>query len=337
MTTLLFLLACSGPTDPSAGPEPEATVDAQDLPPIEHALRTTNGLKAMEGLDLRVQSLLANLGGLQSGRAMLLDTLSLRVSLQGRMSDIDRMFELAGDDPELQAKALMMVHRFDEALALDPSVADSVALARQQGLDALEAKRRAEVEANPSTITWERLADVLGAQGRTVDADRAYAEALAAYRDVSPLTVADIQFRRGMLWGEAGTDPERARALYTDAVERLPGFVRAQVHLAELEHDAGDVGSAIERVRRVASAEDPEPGGKLALWLEGEEAETWKARTIATYDALLAKHRLAFADHAAEFYLGLEDLDHARPLAADNLANRPTGRATELCERAGCE
>lgn len=42
------------------------------------------------------------------------------------------------------------------------------------------------------------------------------------------------------------------------------------------------------------------------------------------YDELLGKHRLAFADHGAEFFTG-PGADPARAL--DNLANRETGRA----------
>ena len=35
----------------------------------------------------------------------------------------------------------------------------------------------------------------------------------------------------------------------------------------------------------MANAEDPEPGGKLAVWTEGEQADVWRQRTIESYDA----------------------------------------------------
>ncbi|MCB9674436.1 MAG: hypothetical protein H6737_04920 [Alphaproteobacteria bacterium] len=329
---ILALLGCT--SEPTVGDAPVAVAPVE-LPPIEHRLRTTKGTVALDGLDRRIANLEEGLDVLPGARDGLFEALSVRMTLAGKVSDLDRMLEISRGTP-LEARALVALHEFDAALALDPSVADAVALARQQDLDALEAKRREAVEAHPSTQTWGQLADVLAAQGRTAEADAAYWEALAAYRDVSPLTVADIQFRRGLLWGESGEDPDRARALYTDAVTRLPGFVRANVHLAELEHDAGDIPAAIERVRSVGNVEDPEPVAKLAQWLEGETAERARNTAINAYDALLARHRLAFADHAAELFIGIGDTERAAELARDNLANRPTRRAKELCERAGC-
>jgi hypothetical protein len=48
------------------------------------------------------------------------------------------------------------------------------------------------------------------------------------------------------------------------------------------------------------------------------------------FEALLAKHLLAFADHGAEFYAGSGDNpDRALELASVNLANRSTLRAFE--------
>ena len=56
------------------------------------------------------------------------------------------------------------------------------------------------------------------------------------------------------------------------------------------------------------------------------------------YEALLARHPLAYADHAAEFYLGAGH-DPARALAwaRTNLLNRETRRAFELAIRAARE
>lgn len=325
----LIWLACStGPTD--------SRPSAADLPPIEHAQRTTRPELAVDGLNGRVKGLNEALPHLPDARTALLDAHALRVALLGKVSDLDAMFTAAGEGA-LGARPLLAVHRFDDALTLDPGVADSVALARHQGLDALEAKRREAVAKRSSPATWQALADVLAAQGKAKEADEAYWQALKNYKDVSPLYVADIQFRRGLLWGESGADPGRARALYTDAVTRLPQFVRAHVHLAELEWQAGEKAAAISRVREVADAEDPEPGGKLALWLEGDEAAAWRLRTVRKYDALLAKHPLAFADHAAEFFLAAGELERARELAKMNVDNRRTPRAIELCERTSCE
>jgi hypothetical protein len=53
------------------------------------------------------------------------------------------------------------------------------------------------------------------------------------------------------------------------------------------------------------------------------------------YDSLLARDPLAFADHAAEFYLGPgADTERAWDLAKQNLANRETDRAAALAIKA---
>ena len=59
-------------------------------------------------------------------------------------------------------------------------------------------------------------------------------------------------------------------------------------------------------------------------------AATHLAAARAGFETLLAKHPLAFADHAAEFYRGTGgDSRRAFELARLNLANRPTVRAFE--------
>jgi tetratricopeptide (TPR) repeat protein len=304
-------------------------------PAVAYPRPTTRAPLAAQSLDARIEQLTARLETVPGARGALMEALALRASLFGRVSDLDRMLEAAGEGPE-RADALMAVHRFDEALAHSDHVATSVQLARHVDLPALESARRKAVAERPSTDTYTALGDVLLAQRRAAEADAAYAEALALYRDVSPLAVAELQFRRGLAWGESGEDPERAAALYADAVKHLPGFVRAQVHLAEIERDLGDEQGAIERVRRVADAEDPEPGGKLAVWLTGGEAQMYQQRTTAAYDALLTKHELAFANHAAEYFSAIGEVERARGLARADLDNRPTSRAKELCEELGC-
>jgi hypothetical protein len=51
------------------------------------------------------------------------------------------------------------------------------------------------------------------------------------------------------------------------------------------------------------------------------------------FEALLDKHPLAFADHAAEFYAGSgNDCRRALELARMNVANRPTRRAVRQAD-----
>ena len=64
---------------------------------------------------------------------------------------------------------------------------------------------------------------------------------------------------------------------------------------------------------------------------DGEELASHLEAARAGFEALLARHPLAFADHAAEFYLDSGgDARRAFELARLNLANRPTARAYEL-------
>jgi hypothetical protein len=67
-------------------------------------------------------------------------------------------------------------------------------------------------------------------------ADRAYKQALRAYRDVSPFPVAQVCFQLGVLWGELAPEPERSRAKqwYRQAIAILPVYAKARVHLAEI-------------------------------------------------------------------------------------------------------
>src|SRR5262249_47028808 len=71
-----------------------------------------------------------------------------------------------------------------------------------------------------------------------------------------------------------------------------------------------------------------------------EEARSWRQRAAERYDELIALHPEAFADHAADFWLGAgADPRKALRLACMNLASRETPRARALLFRAvaACE
>jgi hypothetical protein len=131
----------------------------------------------------------------------------------------------------------------------------------------------------------------------------------------------------------------RARAWCGAAVRRLPAYVPAQGHLAELDGALGDTPAAIARLRPLALAsDDPEYASQLALILGNagqiEDAQTWRAKAEVRYDELLARHQDAFADHAAEFWLTIGgDRKRALWLARHNLSLRDTPRARALVRR----
>jgi hypothetical protein len=61
-----------------------------------------------------------------------------------------------------------------------------------------------------------------------------------------------------------------------------------------------------------------------------DEARTQLDAAQCGFEALLGRHLLAFADHAAEFYAGSgKDRQRALELARVNVANRPTHHAVK--------
>lgn len=248
------------------------------------------------------------------------------------------------------ASVQVALHQFDAALAsidraarLGAQPADvsaqrgSIAIARGDSQSVLPALAQA-ARSRPDYATHSAHAIALQELGRIEEADAAYAAALAAYDDVSAHAIAWVFFQRGVLWTEA--DPAKARQYYEYALTYLPDHITTNVHLAELEHAAGDTPKALARMQRIVlRSKDPEPMGLLATLLiasgRAAEARPWIDRARAGYDALLAKHRLAFVDHAAEFYGGVGD-DGARALqlAEENLKNRHTRRAYRIAAAA---
>lgn len=260
---------------------------------------------------------------------------------------------VADDVPALlrRARARAAVHRFSAALAdLDAAEragADARALFRvrapiriAQGaaaevLPALEA----EAANAPGFASAGALATAYAGAGRFEDADRQFQAALDALDTTSPFPYAWLCFARGTMWAEQAGDPQRGARHLARALDYLPQFVAASLHLAEIETARGDVTIAAARLERVAGSGDPEVLALLGR-LHAAADPARGAREIAAardrFEALLARQPLAFADHAAEFYLGAgADVQRALRLATANYAERQTPRARDLLERAG--
>jgi tetratricopeptide (TPR) repeat protein len=238
-------------------------------------------------------------------------------------------------------------HRFDEALAdLEAARAhgaeDHVVDGQRAGiLQALGRYREARpirerLAARHATIeTLGSLAALDADEGRTADAERRFSEALDVYRDVAPFPVAWLWLQQGTMWQREGR-PARARELLLAALERLPELAPAAGHLAALEADAGALDRAEALLRPlVDGSDDPEYAGQLAAVLaragRADESRALAARARTGFEALLAAHPRAFADHAARFFLGAgADAARALRLADDNLASRRTAEAALL-------
>jgi tetratricopeptide (TPR) repeat protein len=214
-------------------------------------------------------------------------------------------------------------------------------IAQGRELEAARAFARARVERAATLTHLGLLANAEAALGEFDAADEHYAEALATLHDASPFPVAQLCFQRGLMWAEQAGKPERALPHYVEAIRRLPEYVVANVHLAELEVGLGRRDAAIERLRSIVDqSADPEPAallGKLLLARDANDAagSALIQRARAAYEALLERHRSAFLDHAAEFFAGPgADAGLASKLAQENLALRQTPRAHALAIQA---
>ena len=249
----------------------------------------------------------------------------------------------------IQAKAASMLHRFDEArlflaraenggasaddvqhLLLNIDQACGVNLHKVQDARRQIANRHSRLE--DLVALGSLLADI----HEWDDADKTYRRALSRYQDVSPFPPAWVCFQLGVLWGELVPEPKRARAAewYQKAIDVLPNYVKARVHLAEIHLSQGRLHVAEALLRPIVAVGDPEVNWRLAdvLTAQGKfvDAEAQMEAARYGFENLLRRHLLAFADHGAEFYAGSgNDCQRALHLARINVANRPTRRAFE--------
>lgn len=332
-----------------------------ESPPFERYPSTDESI-AFTNLDFTIDSARlayeAELNG-HVAAGMLVSSLLTRARFKNSFADLDeadevakRYVEAAPESAEawlVKAEVDVALHRFTEgqaaierasALGAPP---DTIAMRRATILVATgraaeslpEVEARAKATANYNTLT--QLAGVHQAMGENVQSEAAFAEALKAYGDVSPFAVAWVQFERAMLLIES--DPHTAVTLFDEALHYLPSYVSARTDRAAALAANGDVDTAIAALKELcATVDDPEPAGLLAGLLiengDNDEAQPWRDRASQGFEALLQRHRLAFADHAAEFYLRVGEPSQALALAEANFSNRDTPRSRLLVELA---
>ena len=164
-------------------------------------------------------------------------------------------------------------------------------------------------------------------------------ESLRQYRGVSPLPLAVLDFQVGVMWMHSG-NLDRAREHLNVARRYVPAYAPAQGHLAEVEAELGNIETAIALLCPLAaSSDDPDYAAQLARILadagNAEDSGYWRQLAAARYEVLVALHPEAFADHAADFWLGAgADPGRALHLARMNFAIRRTRRAHALLFRA---
>jgi tetratricopeptide (TPR) repeat protein len=324
---------------------------------------TTAGAIAVANLQARIdgQTSRATRGQLTVGeQAELIELIALRGHVFGRVADAERAATLAdqlagqapGDARSFLARARTngVFHQFTSALTdldtaatlgADHTDVDAERAAIYQALgrydEALRIRRLA-VDSQAEFGTLAALAGLHGERGEMDDAERWFNAATRSYHGTSPFPLAMLELQHGQLWIEHD-DIRRARAWCAAAVRRLPAYVPAQGHLAEIDAALGETAAAIARLRPLALAsDDPDYATQLARILadtgETEEAQTWRGKAEARYDQLLARHQDAFADHAAEYWLTIGgDPERALWLAQQNLSLRQTPRARALVRR----
>lgn len=249
----------------------------------------------------------------------------------------------------IQAQVESMKHRFAEARhhleqaeirGAQEAEVNRLRLSLDQAcgtnLDRVLDERRETVRRSGGIEDQVALAGLLADLREFSDADRTYGQALRNYRDVSPFPVAWVCFQLGVLWGELVPEPQtnRASQWYERALERLPGYTKARVHLAEIYSSSGRAADAESVLIPALSSGDPEVLWRLAdaMAIQGKtaDAEAQMQAARSEFNSLLERHPLAFADHGAEFYAGSgNDFRRALELALVNVTNRPTLRALE--------
>ena len=187
------------------------------------------------------------------------------------------------------------------------------------------------VDAHSSPTALIMAAVLAGRMQKPDESERLFERARTAIVDVSPFLVAWMDFERGALLEARGME-KQARGYYLEALDAIPVYVHAAVHAATTDTPDQAI-QRLEALRGVTT--DPELLSALgdAHRRAEHDAEAKKATDAARarYEALLAKHPAAYADHAARFFLASgSDPKKALELAEKNAKLRSTEEAIDL-------
>jgi tetratricopeptide (TPR) repeat protein len=325
--------------------------------------QTTDGSIAARNLDAQIDGLQADAtSGYSTAETQLrlIDLLVLRGRTLGRISDYRRAEQLAnqfirktGSAESFLGRARIhaLFHRFRaalddldiaQALSIDRTTAEEERAAIFQGLGRYDEALALRQQAVARCASFESLAALAGLyaeRGEIETAQQLHVESQLRYRGVSPFPLALVDFQFGQMWMHQG-EWKKAQKLLQFAVQRLPAYVPAQGHLAEVEAEIGDAEDAVARLCPLAmSSDDPDYASQLARILQDlgriEESQHWCRLAAEIYSSLLVEYPEAFADHAAEFWLGPgANPNKALELARINFATRKTPRSHSLLSRA---
>ena len=178
-------------------------------------------------------------------QVLLVDLLLLRGQVLGRIIDYERAAGLAEvlvrDTPDdraawlARARTRAIFHRFTEALGDLDAAGDAARTVPRWTPSGRRSFRRSGAPPKPSRCaekqperrrdfaTLGALAVLQAERGEVTEAEDLFTEARRRYRGVSPFPVAELDFRRGLMWlGEQ--DLPAARAWFAAAVRRVPAY-----------------------------------------------------------------------------------------------------------------
>ncbi len=315
---------------------------AAHVPPLP---RSDDGRNALTTLDA---SIAAARDDLLARVPLLLERAAIRGRLEdyeAALADTARLTETAPHERRawpMRIDALVRTHQIaaaQEALDRASKVLEGDMLAEQQiaidhargKLDVVIAARKKHTLIAPTAHARTLYAATLAEAGELDAATAQIWTAAGTLRSNTPQYIAWLLFQWGRIHELAGR-PAIARAFYADAHQRLPGHLETVLHLAALMAAAGER-EAARSLTSSALADNPHPALRASV-LEYENAPPSNAELDAValeWERYVAALPLAFADHAARFYLGVgNNPARALALAQTNAENRPTLQAHAL-------
>ena len=339
----LLLAGCRGDRGPEPSPQGSgsgtaATAPAAPpVPDIPKLSLSPDGAEELRGLEAQIEALRVR----PEAEVQIINMLMARAAITQQLDDyveaLDRTKALVAKYPDkaavwkLRVPALSRAHKFTEARAALAKLA--AVKGDQSDIDDLTAtldeatghperatayrESTAKTLIRPETLTM--LAAHLALRGKLAEAADLIPKAAEAAHDNSAVLFSWLYFQWGRIWELKG-ELARAKAAYAEAHRRMPGYVEATIHLAQLMRESGDDPTNLVAAALMAT---PHPD-LLALAGKIEEAKRGWERYVAALPE-------AFSDHAARFYLGPgKDPLRALALAQANLANRDTPEARSL-------